>query len=76
MGRDTGEFFFNEMFVFLIIQDDFKKLIKLVENWQNMTQTFQREKIDGEKKKVKIKDVWSKGKQQKILFFLYHSIFF
>jgi len=41
-----------------------------------MTQTFQREKIDGEKKKVKIKDVWSKGKQQKILFFLYHSIFF
>ena len=68
--------FFNEMFVFLIIQDDFKKLIKLVENWQNMTQTFQREKIDGEKKKVKIKDVWSKGKQQKILFFLYHSIFF
>ena len=50
MGRDTGEIFFNEMFVFLIIQDDFKKLIKLVENWQNMTQTFQREKIDGEKK--------------------------
>lgn len=30
MGGDTGDF--NEMFVFLIIQDDFKKLIKLVEN--------------------------------------------
>jgi len=42
-----------------------------------MTQTFQREKIDGEKKKLKLKIYfWSKGKQQKILFFLYHSIFF
>jgi len=50
MGGDTGDF--NEMFVFLIIQDDFKKLIKLVENWQNMTQTFQREKRwDRERKK-------------------------
>lgn len=41
-----------------------------------MTQTFQREKIDGEKKKVKIKDVWSKGKQQKILFFFVSQHFF
>ena len=41
-----------------------------------MTQTFQREKIDGEKKKVKIKDVWSKGKQQKILFFCITAFFF
>jgi hypothetical protein len=48
LGHEGG--IFNEMFVFLMIQDDFKKLIKLVENWQNMTQTFQREKIDGEKK--------------------------
>lgn len=64
------------MFVFLIIQDDFKKLIKLVENWQNMTQTFQREKIDGEKKRLKLKMFGVKENNKKSSFFLYHSIFF
>ena len=59
MGRDKRGIFFNEMFVFLIIQDDFKKkLIKLVNSRQNMTQTFLGEnRKRGKEKKSKIKIV-------------------
>ena len=75
-GQGHRGIFFNEMFVFLIIQDDFKKLIKLVENWQNMTQTFQREKIDGEKKKLKLKMFGVKENNKKSSFFCITAFFF
>jgi len=75
-GQGHRGIFFNEMFVFLIIQDDFKKLIKLVENWQNMTQTFQREKIDGEKKKkLKLKMFGVKENNKKSSFFVSQHFF-